>query len=301
MYGKIHHDVKLGVNIMKHIVKIIVAMLIWGSIGVFVKYINLPSVELVFLRALIASGALLAARFFMFERIKLGEIKKRPSREFLILAGTGIILAANWLLLFQAYKYTTLTNATLSYYLAPVFVILFSPIFFKEKITLRSILAIIAAMVGLALIVSQKAQSSGVNYNHALGILFGTMAAVLYACVVLVNKSVKGFSGFDKALIQIFVSALLLLPIVIYRGSLHIPDFKTLAIILILGIVHTAVSYVLYFGSIEHVKAQRVSLLSYIDPLSAVVFGTLILGEPIGIYHIIGGALILSSTLINRK
>jgi RarD protein len=288
---------------MKHIFKIVLAMLIWGSIGVFVKNINLPSIEIVFLRAAVACVFLLFGRIILLGKPKIKNIKKGFTKEALLLIITGIILALNWLLLFQAYKYTTLTNATLSYYLAPVFVILLSPIFLKEKITLKNLLAVIVAMIGLGLIVSHQAQSSnlGIHYNHIKGILFGTSAAVLYACIVLVNKSVKEFSGLDKALIQISVSAIILLPVVLYRNILHISDSKTLIIILILGIVHTAISYVLYFSSIEHVSAQRVSLLSYIDPLSAVVFGTLLLSEPIGIYHIIGGALILISTFVSNK
>ena len=286
---------------MKHILKIVLAMLIWGSIGVFVKNINLPSIEIVFLRAAIACVFLIFGRLILIGKTKIKDLKKGFMKEALILIITGIALALNWLLLFQAYKYTTLTNATLSYYLAPVFVILLSPLFFKEKITLKNLLSIIMAMLGLALIVSHQVQAASTNYNHVKGIMFGTSAAVLYACIVLVNKSVKKFSGFDKALIQISVSAIILLPIVLYRNNLHISSTKTLIIVLILGVVHTAISYVLYFSSIEHVSAQRVSLLSYIDPLSAVIFGTLLLSEPIGIYHILGGALILISTFVSNK
>ena len=286
---------------MKHILKIVLAMLIWGSIGVFVKNINLPSIEIVFLRAAIACVFLIFGRLILIGKPKIKDLKKGFMKEALILIITGIALALNWLLLFQAYKYTTLTNATLSYYLAPVFVILLSPLFFKEKITLKNLLSIIMAMLGLALIVSHQVQAASTNYNHVKGIMFGTSAAVLYACIVLVNKSVKKFSGFDKALIQISVSAIILLPIVLYRNNLHISSTKTLIIVLILGVVHTAISYVLYFSSIEHVSAQRVSLLSYIDPLSAVIFGTLLLSEHIGIYHILGGALILISTFVSNK
>jgi RarD protein len=288
---------------MKHTLKIVLAMLIWGSIGVFVKNINLPSIEIVFLRAAVAFVFLLIGRIILIGKPKIKDIKKSPSKEAYLLIISGGVLALNWLLLFQAYKYTTLTNATLSYYLAPVFVVLFSPIFFKEKITIKNLLAVIFAMVGLALIVSHQASSGTLtnNYNHVKGILFGTSAAVLYASIVLVNKSVIKFSGFDKALIQISISAIILLPIVLYRNNLHISDIKTLIILLIIGIVHTAIAYVLYFSSIEHVAAQRVSLLSYIDPLSAVVFGTLLLSEPIGIYHILGGALILISTFVSNK
>lgn len=284
---------------MKHVFKIIIAMLIWGSIGIFVKDVKLSSVDLVFFRAIIASGFLFLVKILQRKKVKKSQTIKITNKDKYLVVLSGIILALNWIILFQAYKYTTLTNATLSYYMAPVFIVLLSPIILKEKLTLKGLIAVAMAMVGLALIVSHQPQVSNVNFDHTRGIIFGLIAAVLYASVVLLNKSIKSYSGFDKALIQIFISTLVLLPIIIYQHDLRIEDVKTFIIIVILGVVHTGIAYVLYFTSIEHVKAQRVSLLSYVDPLSAVIFGTLLLGEPIGIFHIVGGALILLSTLIS--
>lgn len=286
---------------LKNTVKIIAAMLIWGSIGIFVKSIKLPSIEIVFMRAAIASLFLILIKLVFYKKDKTEKIVKYELKPVLLIILAGIVLALNWLLLFQAYKYTTLTNSTLSYYMAPVFVVLLSPFIFREKLTIKVIIAVLMAMAGLALIVSHQSQGSGINYSHIKGIMCGLMAAVLYASVVMINKSVKGFSGFDKALIQILTSAAVLLPVILYRSSLHFDSLKTLMLVLIVGVIHTAIPYVLYFSSLEHIDAQKVSLLSYIDPMSAVIFGTLILREPIGIFHAIGGALILFSTLIINK
>lgn len=286
---------------MDYTVRVIIAMLIWGSIGVFVKNVNLPPIEIVFLRAAIASMALVVIKIISSKGKGVFNLRRSSSKETIMLIVSGVILALNWLFLFSAYKYTTLTIATLCYYMAPVFIILAAPIILKEKLTLRSVIAVLIAMIGLGLIVSHQAQGTSMSHNGGLGVIFGLLAAVLYACVVLLNKSIKTINGFDKSLIQIFVSAVALLPMILYRNQLHIKDSKTLIFIIIVGVVHTAVSYVLYFSSIEHISAQKISLFSYIDPLSAVVFGTVLLGEPIGIFHIIGGVLILFSTLLSNR
>ncbi|GAA0721212.1 DMT family transporter [Clostridium malenominatum] len=281
--------------------RIIISMAIFGSVGLFVKNIDLPSIEMVFLRALIATVFLLIVKNVgkkkKTKEEDKGENKKDDKKNIALLIISGVVMVFNWLFLFQAYKYTTVANGTLSYYAAPIFIVLLSPIVLKEKITFKKIVSVGIAMGGLALIVLNQPQVPGGNYIHSKGIFYGILAATFYATVILLNKSIEGFSGYYRTYIQMTISTLTLLPIVIYRGNLHILDFKSMANILILGVIHTGVAYVLYFSSIEHVTAQRASLLSYIDPISAVVYGTIFLGEPLSIYHVIGGIMIIFSTL----
>lgn len=282
---------------MKYVIKILTAMMIWGSIGIFVRYIPLPSIEIAFFRAIIAS-------IFLFG-VKIFTKKSKPIpfslKDFYMLIISGIIISINWLLLFQSYKYTTISNATLSYYTAPIFVILLSPIILKEKITLKKIMSVFVALVGLILIISQNPSSSGALYNHPLGVFYGLTAAVLYAFVILLNKRINNFSGIDRTFVQILVSAIFLLPLVLYRNQIHIGSINILIIILVLGVFHTGIAYLLYFSSIEHVSAQKASILSYIDPISAVMFGTIFLKEGLVPLQILGGILILLSTLVNIK
>ncbi|WP_315116404.1 DMT family transporter [uncultured Clostridium sp.] len=286
---------------MKPDLKIILSMAIFGSIGLFVKSIDLPSIEMVFLRALIASVFLLIVKTIAKRRQREEENKEENKEDnkknVILLIISGFVMSFNWLFLFQAYKYTTVANGTLSYYAAPVIVVLLSPIVLKEKLTVKKLASAMVAMIGLALIVMNQPQSSGGNYVHSKGIAYGILAATLYATVILLNKYIKNFSSYDRTFIQIFISTLILTPIVIYRGNLYIKDINSLINILILGVVHTGVAYLLYFSGIEHVTAQRASLLSYIDPISALAYGTIFLGEPLGIYHIVGGLMIILSTL----
>lgn len=281
---------------MNSVLKIVMAMVIWGSVGLFVKNIDLPSIEIAFLRAAIGTVFLLIVSFFMKSKVPKEEQEGHSKKDMILLGISGIALVLNWLLLFQAYKYTTITNAILSYYTAPVFILLLSPIVLKEKLTLKKLISVLVAMGGLALIMMNQPETNGGNYMHAKGISYGLAAAAAYTSVLLLNKSIKGFSSFHRTITQIIISTLILLPMVLFRGNLHITGVNMIINILILGIFHTGLAYLLYFSSIQNVSAQRISVLSYIDPISAIILGTLFLGEPLTIYHVIGGACILFST-----
>ncbi|MCT8978111.1 DMT family transporter [Clostridium sp. CX1] len=296
---------------MSAMFKVILSMAIWGSIGLFVKNIDLPSIETVFLRATIASIFLIVYGFTRKSISKSSSIenslesqsinKNDDRKKIYILIASGITMAFNWMLLFQSYKYTTISNATLSYYFAPVFVILLSPFILKEKFTKSKFFAVAGAMLGLFLILNNQGVTSSANYNHIKGIIFGLMAAVFYASVVLLNKYIKGLSGYEMTVVQISTAAIVLLPIIIYRNNLHISGLKSLIFILIVGIVHTGIPYLLYFSAMKDLKAQSIAVVSYIDPISAVIFGFVFLKETMTVFQVIGGLLILFSTFFGSK
>ncbi|MEG6617568.1 DMT family transporter [Peptococcaceae bacterium 1198_IL3148] len=281
---------------MQGSVKIILAMVIWGSLGVFVRHIDLPSMEIVFLRTVIASVVLGIAWLWFREP----ESKKNISNNRRLLFFSGIALGLNWVLLFQAYRFTTIANSTLSYYMSPVIVVLLAPVFLKEKLTATKLMAVAGAMVGLSIILGYQPQLANVSFNHGVGIGYGLLAATFYAGVVLLNKQFKNISGFDVTFVQIFVAACFLLPFIIYRAELHVQASDWLWI-LILGVVHTSIACLLYFSGIKEIKAQNVAVLSYLDPISAIIFSTIFLHEPLTIYAITGGLLILGSTFIGSK
>lgn len=291
--------------------KIILSMTIWGSIGLFVKNIDLPSIETVFFRAAIASIFLILYGLIIKNMAKSKSIRTKQEPEstnkyidrkkVYLLIVSGVAMAFNWMLLFQSYKYTTISNSTLSYYFAPVFVILLSPFVLKEGFTKSKFFAVVGAMIGLFLILNNQGAVSNINYNHIKGIIFGLMAAVFYASVILLNKYIKGLSGYEMTVVQILTAAIALLPVIIYRNNLHISGLKSLIFILIVGIVHTGIPYLLYFSAMKDLKAQTIALVSYIDPISAVIFGFVFLGETMTILQIIGGLLILFSTFFGSK
>jgi drug/metabolite transporter (DMT)-like permease len=279
--------------------KIIAAMLIFGSIGIFVKGINLSSSEIAFLRGVIGSAFLILASLFANQKLSFKSIKEN----LILLILSGAAIGFNWILLFEAYRYTTISNATLSYYFAPVFVMILAPFVLKEKLTPVKAGCILAAMAGLFLVVNIGGTSAGTSYNHPLGILYGLLAAALYSSVILMNKFIKNLSGFETTLVQLLVSALVLLPYVMIRDHLDFSglDTKSLLLCLIVGIIHTGFAYLLYFSSIKDLTGQTIAVLSYIDPVSAVIMAAIFLGESMNIIQIIGGVLILGSTFVSEK
>ena len=281
-------------------IKIITAMLIFGSIGVFVKNINLTSLELAFLRAVIASLSI--GGVLLFTRKK---DKQADDRINLPLLASGIFLGFNWVLLFEAYKYTTIGKATMAYYFAPFFIFLLAPIVFKERIDKRKLLYILGAMVGLVLVVDIGGIPKGEVMENIKGIAFGISAAALYAGVVIFNKFTQKVSDFYKTFVQLVTSALVLIPFVAIEyinNKTYIQDIITSmdisqwGLVITVGVVHTGLSYLLYFSALKGLRAQSAAILSFIDPISAVIFAAIFLKEGMNISQTIGGAVVLACT-----
>lgn len=274
------------------------AMLIFGTIAIFVRNIELTSKEIAVLRGVIGSIFLLGVMLFSKEKTSFSAIKK--NLPILVLSGLGV--GANWIFLFEAYKYTTVSIATLSYYCAPIFVTIMAPIILKEKISLIKFLCVCTAMVGMLCIVGTNKGSIGEGYNHFLGIIYGLTAAVGYASVILMNKFIKGLKGVETTVTQLVFASILLLPYVMITSGFDFSKMTGISwgYMIFLGIVHTGFAYALYFSSLKELKGQTIAVLSYIDPITAVLISALFLGEQLTIFQIIGGALILGSTFISE-
>ena len=208
----------------------------------------------------------------------------------------------NWMLLFEAYNYTTVPIATLCYYMEPTIVMLLSPLLFGEKLTGRKVICAAAAIIGMVL-VSGVTGGGEMPAGNLRGVLLGLGAAVLYSTVVIMNKRLSGINAYRKTTIQLLSAGLVMIPYLILTGGFSIGAGKggfsaaTIALLLIVGIVHTGIAYVLYFGSIDGLRAQTVALLSYIDPVSALLFAALFLGEPLSFWGIIGAVMIIGSAI----
>ncbi|MCM3568613.1 DMT family transporter [Neobacillus mesonae] len=283
---------------MKGKAKLLTAMLIWGSLGLFVKNINLPSSEIALFRGVIGSIFLLGASLLIKQKKSYGAIKENA----VLLILSGAALGFNWILLFEAYRYTTISNATLSYYFAPIFVMVLAPFILKEKLRLFNVISIAAAMLGLFL-VNMGGASGGASGNHTIGILYGLSAAALYASVVLFNKFIKNLPGFETTMIQLLIAVIVLFPYVLLKDNLDFSSLNVRSIVfmVIVGIIHTGFAYFLYFTSIKDLKGQTIALLSYLDPISAVIFAAIFLSESMNMVQIIGGILILGSTYLSDR
>lgn len=276
---------------------IILAMLVFGTIGIFVRHVPLPSSVIALVRGVI--GTLFLLGFSRLRSTPIGWAAIR--RHLLLLVVSGAFIGFNWILLFEAYRYTTVATATLCYYLAPVFVILVSPILFQERLTLWKGLCVIAALVGMVF-VSGVLEVGVSGAEEMLGILCGLGAAVLYAGVVLMNKMLTGVPAFDRTIVQLGAAALALFPYVLVteRGTVMEWSGPAIPLLLVLGIVHTGIAYALYFGGIKELPAQTSALLSYIDPVSAIILSAVFLREGLTPSGIVGAVLVLGATVLSE-
>ena len=269
-------------------------MAIFGTIAPFVRNIPVSSGELALYRAVLAAVMIGLFLLVTKQKISFANMKK----EVPLLLASGIALGVNWILLFQAYRYTTVSMATLSYYFAPVIVTVTCPILFREKMTGKQILCFVMSTAGLVMITGLGASGG----RDLIGILFGLGAAVFYAGVVLLNKFIQNVDGIHRTFLQFLAAAVVLTPYVmltdgVMLGSLDMAGWGNL---LIVGIVHTGVTYCLYFSSLKDLPGQKAAILSYIDPLVAVLVSVLFLGEGLTLWQAIGGGLILGFTLWNE-
>lgn len=275
---------------------IIVSMAIFGTIGLFVRNIPAASSEIALFRAILA--AVLIGLFLAVRKtpVPFRDIRK----EIPLLILSGVAMGFNWILLFEAYKYTTISLATLSYYFAPVIVTAVCPVLFRERLTRLQIICFLMSTLGLVLITGIGDVSGG--GNNGKGILLGLGAAVLYACVVLTNKFIKKVGGIHRTLLQFLAAIAVLLPYVVMTDGItvHRMPLSGWGYLLVVGLVHTGIAYCLYFSALRDVRGQEAAILSYVDPLVAVALSVTLLHESMNIFQMTGGALILGFTLINE-
>ena len=282
-------------KVMSPRMMLITSMVAFGTLAPFVRNINVSSGELALYRAILAASLIAVFLLITKQRIPFEKIGK----EIPLLLASGVAMGINWILLFEAYKYTTVSAATLSYYFAPVIVTAVCPILFKEKLTKKQILCFVMSTSGLVMItgIGDMGGSKGM-----IGIFFGLGAACFYATVILLNKFVKNVEGIHRTFLQFLAAILVLIPYVMLTSGVTLGNLDAFGWInlLIVGLIHTGVTYCLYFSSLKELPGQKAAILSYIDPLVAVLISVTILNESMTMAQVFGGFLILGFTLWNE-
>lgn len=273
-----------------------IIMIGFGSIGLFVKSVPFTSGQIALARG--AIGSLFIFLYTLISKQKLSWSRIRPNLKLLILLGT--LIGINWILLFQAYHYTTIPNATVLYYLAPVIMVILANRFLNEKLTAVRIISILAALMGMVCIVG--IDLSAVSASDLTGFSFALGAAVLYATVITLNKFLKNISGIESTFVQLLFAAILLFPYVMMTDGFSLTGVSSAAIglILFVGIFHTGISYTIYFTVVRKINNQTVAAYSYIDPVSAILMSTLFFHESMTPLQILGGVLILGATMVSE-
>ena len=276
---------------------LIASMVLFGTIGVFIRGIAMPSGVIAMARGLLGAAFLLLSARIRGRRGSLASVRKNA----VLLLLSGLVLGMNWILLFEAYRYTTVATATICYYLAPVLVVLTSPLFLGERLTLRKILAAAAAFTGMLFI--SGVTSAGLPAPAELrGVLLGVGAACFYAGVMILNKRMPPMDAYDRTAGQLAGAGITLIPYCLLTARPGGGAFAPISLImlLIVCVVHTGIAYLLYFGAMEHLSGQSVSMMGYIDPVVAVLCSALILREPITSRSLIGMALILGAAAVSE-
>lgn len=270
------------------------AVMAFGLIGIFVRAIPLPPRDIAFFRGLIA---FLVLSCFMPFGGRMAGLKANRHQVWKMLL-SGAVMGFNWVLVFEAYRHTTVALATLCYYLMPTLVILASALWFKEKLNGRQVFFFVLATAGMALIIGV----SGGGDSDLLGILYGLGAAVLYALVILINRATPDVEGISRTWVQFFAAVLTLLPYILLDGGLKTEnmDVKGTLMLLMVGAFNTGLLYALYFTVLPRITAQQAAILSYLDPLVAVSLSVFVLGERLSVLQWVGGALLLLSTFMNE-
>ena len=274
--------------------KIIATMVIFGLIGLVRRSIPYSSSMLAFFRGAIATVILILLRLFNRKGVDRAAIR----RNLLPLVISGIMIGFNWILLFEAYRFTTIAVATISYYMAPIFTIIASIFILKERLTVRKAVCVATALAGMVFV-------SGVletGISGIKGVLLSMGAALLYSGDVIINKKIKGVQGIDRTIIQMGAAAISVLPYWLINEDFSTMELAVTPVLLVLasGIIFTALPYSLYFSAIQKVPAQTAAILSYIDPVVAVLVSALVLKESISALTMLGTVMVIAASVASE-
>lgn len=273
----------------------ILAMAIFGTIGVMTHYIEMPASMIVLIRGSVGTLSLLVLVFVIRYRLDTESI----SANLFVLIASGICLGLNWVFLFEAYKTTEISTATLCNYLTPAFVLLVSPLFLGERFTVLKAVVVAVAFVGLTL-VSGIIQNGISDPSEFLGIGEGILAAVFYTGMIILNKFLRGIGSYERTIVQLAVGTVVVLFYVPFTVDLGNLSYDTTSIILavIMGVVQTGIAFTLYFGTLRYMDAGTAAIFGYVEPVVSLFLSAVILGEILGAVGWIGAAMILGSTLV---
>lgn len=269
---------------------------VFGTVGVVSSVIPLHSDVIVFYRALIAFIFLVGLSFATKRKFNIEMIKSK----FGLLILTGIFMGFNWVFLFEAFRVASVSVGTVCYNTMPIFVMMLAPIVFKEKITIKNVISIAFAMIGVVLV--SNVLFSGFNSNVVVGSIYGLLGALFYALVVIVNKKLTEIDSYDKIIVQFLVSVLIMIPYMLFitkhsifydKNVLRDKAIIGILMLLLLSIVHTGIIYIIYFNSVNKLKAEEVAILTYIDPAVSLILSGLVLKEKLNFYQMLGAMIIL--------
>ena len=269
----------------------ILAMLIFGTNGYLVAHLSLQGSQIVLVRTLVG-GLLLTAIVLL----RGGFDREAVRAEWRDLLFGGVALGLNWVALFTAYRLLNVSLATLIYYAGPMLVLLFSPLLFRESLTPQKIAAVVIVAAGLFCITG-SITSAGMSLT---GLLAAVLSALFYASLIIFNKRIVKTGGMQTAALELDVAFVVVLIYVLLTAGIPRPLKADIPYLLVLGLVNTGIAYMLYFTGLQKLPGQSVALISYVDPVSALVFSALLLHETMTPLQVLGAVLIIGGALLGE-
>ena len=281
---------------MNNKLKLLLICMLFGTIGTISRFIDMPSSVICLGRAVCAVVTIALILGIQKKKVDWQTVR----RNLPILIASGACMCVNWVSQFEAFRYTTIATATLCYYMEPIFFIIGAALLYKEKISPKKFACILVAFIGMILV--SGIIQVGFNISELRGVLFAILGAVFYALVVLLNKKLKDVNTMDTTMVQLAITSIIMLPYVLLTGDVHEINFTTVGVVclIVLGVVHTGIAYSIYFDTVRKLDAQSVGIISYIDPVEAVLLSAFFLKEPMTIFTIIGAVLILGATAVSE-
>ncbi len=274
-------------------IKLLLVMIMWGSLGVFTRSIPLSALSLAFLRAFIALPVL----FVVMKMKKENNVKWPLIKPYLI---SGVLLGFGWLTLFYGFKHTSISSAVMIYNMCPVYVMIAAPQVLKETISKVQIAVISISFLGLLLIVGHNLLD---GYGF-MGLALSAISGMLYATIVLINRSIKvRVDNQTATFVQIFAAMIVLLPFVLIDGNILMVvylDARAVIYTILLGVLHTGVAYTIFFSLYTHMKSVEIVSYSFLEPLFGILFSVIFVGETLTFPQIIGGIMIFGSNYIGE-
>jgi drug/metabolite transporter (DMT)-like permease len=287
-----NHNLPKGgpATLRSYLWKYIVALLIFGSNGVIVSHIAMSSSEIVLCRTVIGGICISIVSLLHHERLAV----KGHHQQLFFLFIASIALGANWLFLFEAYQHIGVSLATLACYCGPVIVMILSPFLLQEHLTVPKLLGIIAVCIGMICVNGIDVANSGLSW----GLFCGIMAAASYAILIMAAKKTAGISGMVCSAFQLIIASVMVAIFLAVTGPAAITlTGETVFYIILLGLFNTGFACYLYFMGLQNLPAQTASIYSYIEPLSALFFAAVFLGEALSLLQLTGAVLILGGVM----
>ncbi|RLE66560.1 MAG: EamA/RhaT family transporter [Thermoprotei archaeon] len=272
---------------LKGILEMVLTTFIWGSVSLFAIWSKLPSPIFVFYRVLVAS---IFITLMIIAEGGISSLKIEENIKTVLIS--GVFLTLNWIFFFYAVLLTTVANATLLYYTGPVIAIVLAPIIAKEKQPGWVIAPVGMAMTGILLILSE-----GLSAGNPIGLFFGLLAGLSYGILAAIGKLAS-----SRNRPEIIVLYQCLISIIILTPFLFVIDYSmewiTSIILIIVGVVHTALALRLWYSALGSIPMSLASILSYLDPVFAVLLAWIFLGQIPSLSTIIGGVLIITAGVL---